>query len=208
MLVYPKGSSLRCLKRLSLGSGILQVLASIAMIPGTLLCGFFAAMCFLFQDVLIGALATFFPSLLSGSDGVGQLFGSETIGMGVPDAGLAIVSNMLGSILSYVGIAFIAVTVIMLFLSILAIRRATTHLGRNRMLKLFPSGSGLRVYRYSLFPTVLALIVNLAALAGCLLVENGLSLVVLMAIPFLSVLSDLITWIYITCNFDKMMEEV
>ena len=149
--------------------------------------------------------------MLSGSFGAGAddgAYGSEIVGMGLGDGLTDAMQAMISQVIAYAGIALAVVTFVMLLFSILAIRRATTHLGRNRMLKLFPSDSGLRVYRYQVWPTILALLFFGAAFAGCFLVEWTASAFVAAAIPLLAVTFDLVTWIYMIRNFDKMLEEV
>lgn len=70
MLVYPKGSSLGCLKRLSLCSGVLQIFASVITILGTLFCAAITAVFFILGDQVLDMLMSFVPNLLTGS---GQL---------------------------------------------------------------------------------------------------------------------------------------
>lgn len=214
--MYPKGSSLGCLKRLSLGTGIFHVLASIETIFATLICCLMTVACFAFQDVMTSSIVALFPALLSGgaSPTLDMPYGSELLSMGIPDVMQNAVFSMLESFMLYIGIGFGVVSVIMLLFSVLAVRRATTHLGRNRMLKLFPSDSGLRVYNYQLWPTILALLFVIAIVVclflatGFVIAESTTSIVGIFAVPVVAVVLDLATWVYMSKNFDKMMKEV
>lgn len=115
---------------------------------------------------------------------------------------------MLAPIFMYGGYICLAVTVIILLFSVLAVRRSTTHLGRSKMLKLYPSDSGLRVYKYQLVPTIFAVLFSTGLLVGLFFTEASIALYVAFGILFLTALLDLVTWIYMTVNFNKMMEEV
>lgn len=212
MLVYPKGSSLGCLKRLSLCSGVLQIFTSVITILGTLLCALITAVFFILGDQLLDLVVSYVPNLLTGFeqpvlDSGASVFSFAPTGT---DFMLDGVRAMLSPIFMYGGYICLAVTVVVLLFSILAVRRSTTHLGRSKMLKLYPSDSGLRVYKYQLVPTIFAVLVSAGLFAGLFLIDATISIsfYVVFGIVFLAALFDLFTWIYMTVNFNKMMEEV
>ncbi|MBD5585270.1 MAG: hypothetical protein HDQ88_09330, partial [Clostridia bacterium] len=102
-----------------------------------------------------------------------------------------------------------AVALACVLLFVLNVRRATTHLGRNKMLKLYPSDSGLRVYRYQLAWTILGLLWSIVVLFGIVSgPEPSVPAIVVGCVPLVSMVLDLVTWIYTTVKFDKLMEEM
>ena len=195
LIMYPKGSSLGCLKKLSVASGIFHVISSV-----------FTGCCGLVALALTGFLALSGPALLS----MTSMSVSSDVGI---DALLAVLGDTLGAVFG-LGVMILSVVVGVVALAcilffVLNVRRATTHLGRNKMLKLYPSDSGLRVYRYQLVWTIFGLLWATLVLVGIMLgSEVSVPAIVVGCIPFVSMVFDLITWIYTTVKFDKLMGEM
>ena len=177
MLVYPKGSSLRCLTGLSLAAGILQIISSVVSIASAIGCGACALLMFLMGDM------------------VSALFSQ-----------MSLVDVPLGSVMSLGGYIVVAAFVVFVLLSVLTVRQARFHMARRKMLRLYPSQSGLRVYRWPLALSVLGLLFSLGlvffpvAFSGDVLVPFAP-----LAVAFLV---EVATWVYYKANFDKMLKEV
>lgn len=187
--MYPKRSALGCLKKLSLASGVFHVISSVVAGISCLATLGLLAMTIVSGNFLDGMMSQVF-TFADSSGGFMDLF--------------MLVSDMLVGILVGLVVCFV------LFFA-LNVRRACTHLGRNRMLGLYPSDSGLRVYRYQLAWTILGLLWSILLLVfGVLIQSNSFEPVSLAVsfVPFVSMVLDLVTWIYMSSKFNRLMEEM
>lgn len=193
--MYPKGSSLGCLKKLSLASGVSHVVSSVFMGCSGLVALALAGLLAVSGPVLLDA-ASVPISPDAGAASLFAVFGESLAG--VLGFGMTILAAIVGAV---------ALACVLFF--VLNVRRATTHLGRNKMLKLYPSDSGLRVYRYQLAWTILGLLWSILVLFGILAgSEPSVPAIVVGCVPFVSMVLDLVTWIYTKVKFDKLMEEM
>ena len=174
MLVYPKGSSLRCLTGLSLWAGILQIISSVFAIASSVAFG-----------ALLG-LSIFAEGMLD----VMPLLPKEVFSV------------------AFINVRTLIAAVICVFvvLSVLNIKQARCHMERNKMLRLYPSQSGLRVYFWSVLLSVFGFVLSACIFVAPLFVGGEITLMTLVfPVVFLF---ELIVWFYMRKNFDKMMEEV
>lgn len=177
MLVYPKGSSLRCLTGLSLAAGILQIISSIVAIATAIGCGACAALMFLMGD----AVSAIFSQM-------------------------SLVDSSFGFVMAFGGYFFVAALVAFVLLSVLTVRQARFHMARRKMLRLYPSQSGLRVYRWPLALSLLGLTVSLGLVLSPLAFSGDVFVAfVPLAVAFVA---EIATWAYYKVNFDKMLKEV